>query len=161
MINPVKKVGLYIADKIDKLLLTLSGTIGGLFLVQFPQFLAQYIQRLGGHIDEAQAASSNYNLPELVKRVENLKEGLTAITGSTELYKLPKFLIDIEWSIAKETSKNYTPGMTFDELGFYYFGAGLILGLLIYGFLKFIVKKGSKSPSKKKTNNTQFIREDF
>ncbi len=164
MINPAKKIGRYITDKIDKLLLAISGTACGLALAQFPQFLAQYIQRLGGHIDEAHAASTDYNLPELVKRVNELREGFENIANSPEYYKLPKFIINMEWDIAREASKHYTPGMTFDELGLYYLAAGLLLGLFAYGFIKIIIKKcftGILKKDNKKNQNTEPFIDNF
>jgi hypothetical protein len=140
--NPFKKAVNYIADKIDRLMTAVFGTAGGLLLVQFPQFLAQYMQRLGGHIDEAALASKKYNLADLLARVKELKAGLYAITDAPPFLKLPKFIIHSDWSIASGTFKNFTPGMTFDAQGLYYLGAGVLIGIFIYGSVKFLVNKG-------------------
>ena len=140
--NPLKKAVNYIADKIDRLMTAVFGTAGGLVLAQFPQFLAQYMQRIGGHIDEAILASKKYNLPDLSARVKELQAGFYAITDAAPLLKLPKFIIHSDWSVASETFKNFTPGMTFNEQGLYYLGAGVLIGILIYGAVKFLLNKG-------------------
>ncbi len=140
--NPLKSAVNYIADKIDRLTTAVFGTAGGLVLAQFPQFLAQYIQRIGGHIDEAMLASKKYNLPDLAARVKDLKAGLYGITGASPLLKLPEFIIHSDWSITAETYKNFTPGMTFNEQGLYYLGAGVLIGILVYGGVKFLLNKG-------------------
>ncbi len=137
--NPLKKAVNYIADKIDRLMTAVFGTAGGLLLTQFPQFLAQYIQRLGGHIDEAMLASKKYNLPDLSERVRELKAGLDAITDAQPLFKLPNFIIHSDWSVVTETFKSYTPGMTFTEQGLYYLAAGVLAGILVYGGTKFLL----------------------
>ncbi|MCU0821432.1 MAG: DUF2937 family protein [Spirochaetes bacterium] len=139
--NPLKSAVNYVADKLDRLMTAVFGTAGGLLLAQFPQFLAQYIQRLGGHIDEAILSAKKYNLPDISQRAEELKAGLYAITDAPQLFKLPKFVIHADWGIAAEAFKNFTPGMTFNEQGLYYLGAGVLIGILIYGILKFLLDK--------------------
>ena len=149
----MKKIGNYIIDKADKLVITISGTIGGLVLAQFPQYLAQYLQRLGGHIDEANLAFSKYKLIDLAGRAERLNEGFKEIVSSPALLKLPSFIKHAEWNIARETLRNYTPGMTFDKQGLYYLVVGILIGSIIYGSLKYIIRKCIKSLSRQKYDN--------
>jgi hypothetical protein len=65
----MKKLLLYPLRLLDGLVDRLLAVAGALALVQFPQFYAQYLQRLGGHLDEARRtveqyvkAASSYNL---------------------------------------------------------------------------------------------------
>jgi len=44
----------------DSFLDRVSALIGALILSQFPQYYGQYLQRLGGHLDEARATVSRY-----------------------------------------------------------------------------------------------------
>lgn len=147
-----KKAVKYIFDKLDRLITAAFGAAGAVLLAQFPQFLTQYLQRLGGHIDEARLASSNYKLSELARRADLLKEGLTNILNAPPVLKLPKFITNAEWDIATAAYKNFTPGISFDAQGLYYMGSGIIAGLLLYGLIKIILKSltGAISSKNKK-----------
>jgi hypothetical protein len=135
------RVGTFAITTLDSVLTALSGAAGGLLLVQFPQFLAQYLQRLGGHIDEASLSAAKFRLPELAARAQELKAGLDAISDAPVLWKLPSFLYHAQWDIAKAAYKNFTPGMTFNDAGLLYFISGLVVGLVLYGALKALGKK--------------------
>jgi hypothetical protein len=123
----------------DRLVLAAWAIAGGLALAQFPQFLAQYLQRLGGHIDEAGMAAKLYALPELTTRAAKLAAGLHAIEGAPPLLRLPAFLADAQWIIAREALRHYTPGMTFASEECYYLAAGALLGIVVYACVKTIL----------------------
>ena len=156
----VKQTFRVLGDKFDKLLLVGAGTSGGLFLAQFPQYLAQYLQRLGGHIDEAKLAAKLFKIPELTERAELLAKGLKAIVEAPPFFQLPQFLTHAQWEIAREAWKHYTPGMTYNQESLYYVAAGCLAGIVIYGILKglilftFSVFRGKPVP-KNQTNMYQ------
>lgn len=52
---------------IDSILDRICAVLGALAMAQFPQYLAQYIQRLGGHVDEAARGMEKYR--EIAKDV--------------------------------------------------------------------------------------------
>ena len=52
---------------VDSLLDRICAVLGALAFAQFPQYLAQYIQRLGGHVDEAAKNMDKYR--EIAKEV--------------------------------------------------------------------------------------------
>ncbi|HPC42833.1 MAG TPA: DUF2937 family protein [Spirochaetota bacterium] len=52
---------------VDSLLDRICAVLGALVFAQFPQYLAQYIQRLGGHVDEAARNMEKYR--EIAKDV--------------------------------------------------------------------------------------------
>lgn len=135
------RLGSFALNSLDSALTALSGAAGGLLLVQFPQFLAQYLQRLGGHIDEATLSAAKFKLPELAARAQELKAGLDAISDAPVLWKLASFIYHAQWDIAKAAYKNFTPGMTFNDAGLLYFLCGLAAGLVLYGALKALGKK--------------------
>lgn len=56
----MKKVFLYPLKILDGLLDRVLAVGGAIIMVQFPQFFAQYLQRLGGHLDEARRVVSEY-----------------------------------------------------------------------------------------------------
>ena len=112
----------------ERFVLVAWGLAGGLALAQFPQYLAQYLQRLGGHIDEAGLAAKLYALPELSARAAKLAAGLHAIEGAGLFLRLPAFLANAQWTIAREALRHYTPGMTFTSEEVCYLAAGARLG---------------------------------
>lgn len=124
----------------ERFVLVAWGLAGGLALAQFPQFLAQYLQRLGGHIDEAGLAAKLYALPELSTRAAKLATGLQAIEGAGPFFRLPAFLANAQWTIAREALRHYAPGMTFTSEELCYLAAGALLGIVVYGCLKSILR---------------------
>ena len=135
----LKRIGLSLLNKIDKLLMVLTGTIAGLSVAQFPQYLAQYLQRLGGHIDEAAMAARIFHLPQLGERAIFLAKSLREIADASQFLKLPVFFLNAQWEIARETLRNFTPGMTFNQEGMAYLLTGCLLGIIVYGLIKSII----------------------
>ncbi len=137
----------YIKNKTDNLGAAISATAGAGILGQFPQYLAQYMQRLGGHIDEANQLALNttkYSLNaeaahKITEHATDLKEGLEAIANSGTLGKIVEFCHHMQPEIAKRTLENYAPGMTFDMQGITYAAVGLITGYLLYETAKGVV----------------------
>ncbi|MBU0615908.1 MAG: DUF2937 family protein [Nanoarchaeota archaeon] len=132
----------YVGKKLDNLGSAAMAVAGGVGLAQFPSYLAQYIQRLGGHVDEAVRWGVQY--ADIGKRAAELKSGLEAIVGASGIGKLPAFVANIDWEIAKATLAHYTPGIALDAQGVAYLGAGALGGLVLYEG----VKAGSKAAYK-------------
>ncbi|MBD3259836.1 DUF2937 family protein [Candidatus Woesearchaeota archaeon] len=122
----------YVGRKLDMVGAAASSISSGLAWGQFPQYLAQYVQRLGGHIDEARYASHEFNVPELAERADRLQQGLEAITNSSSFGKLFAFIQHADLAIAQKVLANYTPGMAMDTEGLMYCGAGALAGLGLY-----------------------------
>jgi len=138
MLNLFQKISKKFLNQLDLLLHAFSGITVGLALAQFPQFLAQYMQRLGGHIDEAQRAAAAFKIPELTQRAAELDERLRAIVAAPPFYKIAAFLKHGDWEIAKAAWKNFTPGLTFSSEEIVYLILGCFLGMGFYGLLKYI-----------------------
>jgi hypothetical protein len=130
----------YIKNTTDKICFAGSGVIGAGVLGQFPQYLAQYVQRAGGHIDEAKNIALTQNIPQLYERAEKKQEGINIIQESGTLEKLINFVKHADYSIAQRTYEHFTPGMTFDSEGMIYGGIGAILGATLYSGVKNIGK---------------------
>lgn len=128
-----------VARKLDKLVVAVFALVGGMSIAQFPQYLAQYLQRLGGHIDEARMAAGLFKLPALAERAAHLAEGLRAISGAPAHLRLVEFIAHAQWDIAKVAYDNFTPGITFtrEEIG--YLALGGVLGVAVYGTIKGII----------------------
>lgn len=54
------KLVLHPVKLLESLVDRVFATIGAMIFVQFPQFFAQYVQRLGGHLDEARRVVDEY-----------------------------------------------------------------------------------------------------
>lgn len=81
-----------------------------------------------------------YALPELTTRAAKLAAGLHAIEGAPPLLRLPAFLANAQWIIAREALRHYTPGMTFISEECYYLVVGALLGIMVYGCAKTILR---------------------
>ena len=130
----------WLCVKIDRLIVVSFGVCGGLALAQFPQYLVQYLQRLGGHIDEARYAAGLFALPELSARADRLAEGFSAIEGTSAFFRAPVFFLHAQWGVARETLRHYAPGMTFTVEEVCYLAAGALVGVIIYGLLKLLLR---------------------
>lgn len=128
----------WLTRKSENLFSALSGLAGGLLLGQFPQYLSQYLQRLGGHIDEARNIMDEYRIAQLENRIEELEAGFIAIQNANPGLKLFAFIWHADWKIARGAWENFTPGITFDQEGFAYLIVGGILGFLLFDLLKTI-----------------------
>lgn len=56
----MKQLWKYLLKVLDGLMDRIMAVAGAIICAQFPQYYAQYIQRLGGHLDEARRAVSQY-----------------------------------------------------------------------------------------------------
>lgn len=120
----------------DRILNAFFSLSAGLLTAQFPQFLAQYLQRLGGHIDEAHHIAEEFQLPALAERAATLAAGLDAINKASPFLRLPVFIANSHWDIARKAYENFTPGMTFTAEELCYLAGGALLGLFIYSGIK-------------------------
>ena len=134
------------SEKADKIGAIASSVTGAGMLGQFPQYLAQYAQRLGGHIDEARLIAQQEAIPHLFDRADKLETGLHQIQQAGTLEKIVAFARHAEWSIAQRAYEAFTPGMTFDSEGLTYAAIGAGAGYLLYEG----VKAGIKSIGKKR-----------
>ncbi|HNU91413.1 MAG TPA: DUF2937 family protein [Spirochaetota bacterium] len=159
---------------IEKLLVSVDGfvdricsVLGALIFVQVPVFITQYIQRLGGHVDElarvvnqyrASAADTGKTLEEYVRRflssseadfvsaganmqgnidrLADIELALEQLTNAGPFSKFFYFLKNIDLEITRATIKNYTPGMNISLEGAVYALVGLLVGMLVYFFVK-------------------------
>lgn len=143
------KIKQYMSEKADKIGAIASSVTGAGMLGQFPQYLAQYAQRIGGHIDEARIIAQSEAMPKLLERAETLEAGLEKIMSAGALEKIVAFARHAEWSIAKRAYEAFTPGMTFDSEGITYAAIGTGLGYLAYEGVKAGIKSLRKKGDKK------------
>jgi hypothetical protein len=84
----------------------------------------------------------NSNSPEIVKtgqiisdhvsRADHLDKSLSAVTHAGPFSKFISFVSNADWTIARETLSNYTPGLSFTLESVLYGLAGIIIGMILY-----------------------------
>lgn len=138
--------------KCDALLGTIVAALAGMGFTQLPTFMQQYLQRLGGHIDEARlsltqlAANANLHALDaparealtgsLAQRVTDLSAGAQAISGASGAARPFVFLRELDLDIARATLHAFEPAVPLSTAGLLYGLAGIVFGWLVYEIAK-------------------------
>ena len=138
--------------KCDALLGTILAAVAGMCFAQLPAFIQQYLQRLGGHVDEAHLSLSQIIASENVRtldaptlqvltvslqqRVSALEAGETAISSTSALLRPLVFLREFDMDIATATLHAFEPAVPLSAAGLIYALAGIVAGWLFYELLK-------------------------
>jgi hypothetical protein len=138
--------------KLDSLVGAVFAGVFGAAASQFDIFVQQYLQRLGGHADEAQRAytaiaegeryrdfapaSRQVLLDDARTRVEELQSALQAL-GDSELLMRPfTFVVHLDREIAARTFEQFRPALPLDFAGVVFAVYGVVLGLIVYELIK-------------------------
>ena len=138
--------------KCDALLGTILAAVAGLCFAQLPAFIQQYLQRLGGHVDEAQlnlsqilagAQARTLDAPtlevltvSLEARVTALAAGEQAIGGASASVRPFIFVREFDVDIAMATLRVFEPALPLSIAGLLYALTGIVAGWLLYELLK-------------------------
>jgi len=122
---------------------------------QLQAFMLQYLQRLGGHVDEARRAFetidrserySHMDVPtreaiarDALARADELRAAHDAILAGDLFTRPAAFVRHLDLDIAGRTWESFTPALPFDAAGLTYAGTGLILGLVCYEIVKAVL----------------------
>jgi hypothetical protein len=108
---------------------------------QLPEFVQQYIQRLGGHRDEALrfvqllktqgTDASSAIMAAAEARAASLVEASSALAGASDLGRPVIFLRYLDADIAQATLDVFRPGVPLTPSGLIYGGVGLVLGVAL------------------------------
>jgi hypothetical protein len=145
--------GGWVARKLDSLGGAVVAAGGGIAASQWPAFLDQYIQRLGGHLDEAtrnvthlttlrdlaEPAQANVIveiLTEAERRSQALAESLRQLTEAGVALKPVVFLREMDPTIARATLESFTPALPLDTGALVWGGLGMVLALTLYELTK-------------------------
>lgn len=124
---------------------------------QGPAFVQAYLQRLGGHIDEARrtvselqtgAAStvvtddgSRERLVEAFSaRVSDLEASRAAILDTHPLWRPVVMATQADPEIARATADVFTPAMPLDPTSLIYAAGGLVLGWVVWELIQWPVQ---------------------
>ena len=128
----------YFTRLTGKLICGTTMLVGAAALGQFPQYIAQYVQRADGTVKEDRRIVKNTNglsteaKTEISHRANILEASLNEIKRARGLSRLTTFLSKADWDIAKDTYSDYTPGMTFNSDGIKYGVTGAAAGFGLY-----------------------------
>ena len=139
--------------KIDNLAGTLIAAVSGLAAAQIFAFIHAYLQRLGGHLDEArhgQGALLNGQTGAVIQdealrgqvtaltqaRIDALDQAYRAIDQAGGFAKPFVFFRHIDYDIAAATARSYVPALPLDMPSLVYGFAGIVLGWLLWELVK-------------------------
>jgi hypothetical protein len=112
---------------------------------QLPEFVQQYLQRLGGHRDEAfrfvqmlksqgtDVSSAVFTLAQ--ERADSLARAFDTIAQTGDLGRPAVFLRYLDVDVARATLDLFKPAVPLTPAGLLYGGLGLILGVVIVNLL--------------------------
>lgn len=141
----------WIIKRLNSLTGTVVATVAGLFAIQLPALIDAYLQRLGGHIAEAQrhvsaiatdplyAAledSARHTLSvQATRRLADLTTAQDTIAGADVLSRSFLFIRQLDGEIARATLDTFTPALPLDSAALVHGLAGLVLGWILYEIL--------------------------
>ena len=142
----------WIGRRLDHIGSAAAGGVGGLSLSQAPAFTNAYLQRLGGHIDEAQRTverlRSGEILPwlgpegreqavtELSMRLEQLEQLRRDLLEAPALLRPLALLQHADWSIAKSAAEAFVPAVPLSPAALTWTLIGVVVAALCYDCLK-------------------------
>lgn len=138
--------------KMDEFVAVVFAGSVGVSLSQLQAFIHQYLQRLGGHLDEARrnleqigTASPFAALDEgsrqllahaATNRVAEIETARGTIAGADALARPFVFLREMDPGIAAAALRDFQPAIPLDVVSLGYALAGVLAALLLYDLLK-------------------------
>lgn len=138
--------------KLDMLIGAGFAAVSGMAASQVQSFIDQYVQRLGGHLDEAtlnldriQSGVRYQTMSPTVRReletdaagrVNELQSAYDAITSAGLIEKPITFFRYMDDAIMSGTWTDYVPAVPLDAEALIYVTMGIILAILVYELVK-------------------------
>ena len=138
----------WLTRRLDHLGSAAAGGIGGIMFSQAPAFTHAYLQRLGGHIDEARRTidklASGDVLPwlngeararavaELTQRLTELEQLRQAVVETPPMLRPIMLLRQAEWSIAQAAAGDFAPAIPIDPASIVWTLAGVVVAALFW-----------------------------
>ena len=139
--------------KIDSLVSTVIAAVMGFLASQSMAFINAYLQRLGGHLDEARigresllneqsvAAAGNEALRAQIAavtqaRIDRLETAYRAIEQAGVFGRPVAFLRHVDRDIAVATARHFHPALPIDGQSLAFAAAGIVLGWLLWELIK-------------------------
>lgn len=133
------------------------GALGAASAAQGPAFVQAYLQRLGGHVDEARrtlgelsgdatarlvddGAARDRLVGAFAERLGDLEASRAAIEGAAALWRPVALAMHGDREIISATAAAFTPAMPLDGVSLLYALAGLVVGWIVWEFCQWPVK---------------------
>ena len=143
----------WLLEKTDRLVGTIFAAAAGVAASQFQAFVLAYLQRLGGHLDEArrmareldlrrsagEAAPSEQVTSMLQQRIAELETAIRAIEQANPYLKPVAFFMHMDTEIAAAAAVNFTPALPLNAPSAIYAFAGAVLGWIVWELAKWPV----------------------
>src|SRR6056297_277669 len=136
----------WLARRLDHLGSATAGGAGGLGFSQAPAFTQAYLQRLGGHVDEARrtidklaggdilpwlnAESRQQAVVELSVRLSELERYQQLLADSPALLRPVTLMRHADWSIARRAAETFAPAIPLEPASIVWTLIGVILAAL-------------------------------
>jgi len=141
----------WLLRKIDSLIGTAVAATTGLAASQAQAFSAAYLQRLGGHIDEARLTLEKIRASDYAgalsadvqaalvsaaeRRLGDLTRSYDALMAADPLWRPLTLLRDADMTIAQAAFANFQPALPLDSASLISALVGMVLGWLVYGLV--------------------------
>lgn len=140
-------------DKLSSLLGTILAAVMGASASQMVAYVNAYLQRLGGHIDEARqslqslragemsamvadAATRDQLVAGFQRRLAELESARGAIEAAGPFARPLALMSHLDRAIAGATFEKFTPAVPLDAPSLVYAVAGMVLGWLVWELVK-------------------------
>ncbi len=136
----------------DRLIGTVIAAFTGLAASQTQAIIAAYLQRLGGHLEEARRSLARLQSGELLpgidpasqdringafaRRVEELTTAYNAVSDADAFRRPFEFARHFDRDIFEATLSAFTPALPLDTASAVYILMGIVLGWLCYELIK-------------------------
>lgn len=144
-------------EKILTLIGAAIAALGAASAAQGPAFVQAYLQRLGGHIDEARRTLNELSGGDAARivgegqprdrlveafagRLSDLEASRTAIETATPLWRPVALALHGDRDIASAAADAFTPAMPLDAASLVYAVVGLLVGLSVWELCQWPVK---------------------
>lgn len=159
----------WLARRLDHLGSAAAGGAGGLGFSQAPAFTHAYLQRLGGHIDEARRTidklAAGDILPwlggdgreqavvELTLRLSELERFQQVLLDSPAILRPLTLMRHADWSIARGTAEAFVPAVPIDPASIVWTIIGVILAALAWDTTKIPFWAAGKARARREARN--------
>ncbi len=143
----------WIPKKLDSLAGTVIAVVTGLASLQLPAFIHAYLQRLGGHLDEARLGLVALKVGQAGKigeetvlrerlaataqeRIDYLETAQSTITEAGSFEKPVIFFTHMDSDIALATAQSFTPALPLDLPSLIFAVLGIVVGWLVWEMIK-------------------------
>lgn len=141
----------WITRRLDHLASAGFGGAGGIGFSQAPAFSQAYLQRLGGHIDEARltiqrmaegemlpwlgTAEREMAVAELAARLSELERMRQVLVDAPGMLRPAVLLQHADWAIARRAWEDFVPAIPLDPASLLWTGIGIVLAVMAYEML--------------------------